>query len=114
VLINLWTRSVFDCVEIYRSDSPDGQFKLVKTEIGEPAYFDTGLKPNTTYYYKVRLGQAGHWGPFYETVAFTTGDVIIEWVWGGAYLDSNTVLINLWTRSVFDSVEIYRSDSPDG
>jgi hypothetical protein len=114
IWLNLWSRAEFDGAEIYRSDTIGGEYALIKYEPGKPVYYDAGLAPNTTYYYKVRLVQAGHAGPFAETIAITTNDVIAADIWGGACNDDNSVWINLWSRAEFDGADIYRSDSPGG
>jgi hypothetical protein len=114
IYINLWSRSTFDAAQIYRADSPNGPFKLLKTEQGQPPYGDGGLKPDTMYYYKVRLLKGANAGPMSETIAIKTNDVTIEGLWGGAGIDANSTRINIWGRSAFDAVEIFRALRPDG
>jgi len=69
VNLNLWSYSVFDGAEIYRSNTQNGDYQLVKTASGQPAYHDSGLKASTTYYYKVRLFKNGCFGPMSDAVA---------------------------------------------
>ena len=114
--INFWTRSVYDGIQLYRSDTPDGPYALVNTEYNTADDIqDFGLKPVTTYYYKVRLIQEDHIGAMSAAFAITTNDVTVEGgLRGGAGLDANTASINFWTRSVYDGIQLYRSDTPDG
>lgn len=39
--------------DVKRSLTPGGPYTTIASEIGEPAYIDTGLTPETTYYYVI-------------------------------------------------------------
>ena len=114
MLVNIWSHVAFDGAEIYRSSSANGPFTLIKTEIGTPPYYDSGLSPNTTYYYKVRLTKDGRFGPMSEAVRLTTSDIKVEGIWGGPHKNANTILVNIWGHSVYDGAVIYRSESVNG
>ena len=78
-------------------------------QINVPAPFtDTGLQPATTYYYKARLSQAGYWGPLYDAIALTTGDIIAEDFRGRVNADN--IELAWWSRSAWDYAEIWISD----
>ncbi|MCL2164555.1 MAG: hypothetical protein FWH55_09230 [Oscillospiraceae bacterium] len=114
VLLNFWSYSEFDGAEIYRSTEPNGPFSLLKTEYDPPPFLDSGLWPDTTYYYRIRLIQNGHFGPVSEIIELKTDDVVVEGFGGGAIQDANTIRLTFWSYSEYDGAEIYRSDEPDG
>jgi hypothetical protein len=113
-VLSFWSLSAFDGAEIYRSESANGAFHLIRTENGPPPYYDRGLNPNSTYWYKVRLFRGSSFGPMSEAVSTNTGNIFVEGLNVRPYIDASTVELFLWSRSVFDGAEIYRSDTPNG
>jgi len=109
-----WCASEFDGAEIYRSTSPSGPFQLAQTKNGQPAYSDTGLSPVTTYYYQVRVFKGGQFGPMSGVVSVKTGDIVALGLSCAPGAASGSVYLNLWSYSVFDGTEIYRSDTQNG
>ena len=114
IRLTFWSYAAYDGAEIYRSDTPNGPFNLLVTEYGPSPYYDTDLRPTTTYYYKIRLFQDGRYGPLTDAVALMTDDVLVEGLGGGAIQDANTIRLTFWSYSVYDGAEIYRSDTPNG
>jgi hypothetical protein len=116
-MINIcfWSRVAYDGVEIYRSQSQNGPFQLASTEYGAApnGYNDTGLRPNTTYYYKVRLFKGSYFGPMSIVFSAKTSDLVTEGGISGRTWD-DTVNIFFWSRSQFDGAEIYRCETQNG
>ena len=111
--VNVWTWHDYDGAEIYRSDTPDGEFRHIMTCDGPPPYYDAGLVPNTVYYYKVRLYKDGHRGPLSAAAAIGTGDLLIDSFYRGGY-GPDFITFNIWTWYDYDGFEVYRSLSPEG
>jgi len=109
IRMSFWTRSEYDGCEIYRSDSADGEFRLIKTENGNPPYYDTGLQPETTYYYKVRLFKGDYFGPLTEAVALTTDSLVAKDFRSRVY--PSFVELLWWSWSQYDYAEAFRSES---
>jgi hypothetical protein len=114
LMMSFWSYSAFDGAQIYRSDSLDSVYQLIKTENGTPPYYDRGLKPNTTYYYKVRLFKGNNFGPLSEAIALKTSDIIVEGLRGAPYIDAYTLMMNFWCYSAFNGAQIYRSNLSNG
>ncbi|MCL1914090.1 MAG: hypothetical protein FWG10_09500 [Eubacteriaceae bacterium] len=112
--INFWTRMEFDGTEVYRANSASGPFELVGTFQGKPTYYDKGLSPDSTYFYKVRLFKDGSFGAMSESFEAKTGSIIAEDFKGSAGLDAYTISLSFWSRSEYDGAEIYRATSRDG
>ena len=110
VNISLWSRSLFDGVEIYRSRSPDGVFELVRTEYGNSAFYDDDLEPSALYFYKARLFRGRKFGPMSDAVAIHTGDLTAEDPVGRANADG-TADLSWWSRDDYDYALIYRRDA---
>ena len=112
VRLTFWSYVTYDGVEIYRSDTPNGPFDLLKTEYGMSPFFDTDLRPDTTYYYKIRMFQNGRFGPLTEAIALKTSGIVAEDFRGR--VNANNIEIAWWSRSNWDYAEVWRSTTSSG
>jgi fibronectin type 3 domain-containing protein len=104
---------------VYRSDSSYGSY----SEIGwlydayDTSYTDTGLSPNTTYYYKVSAysNSAGEGAQSYSVPATIPGSVLPAPTGVSATAQSSDSISVSWYQvSGASSYRVYRSDSPYG
>ncbi len=102
---------------VYRSTTPDGTYQYVGTAAG-PAYSDTGLTPNTTYYYRIAAIIGGMEGSPSAYAAATTFPAIPEPQTPenvrAQALSCREILI-MWDASAgAEEYHVYRSESASG
>lgn len=102
---------------VYRSTTPDGTYQYVGTTT-EPAFSDTGLTPNTTYYYRVAAVVGGVEGsPSAYAAATTFPAVPVPPAPANVHAQalSCTEILVAWDASAgAEGYNVYRSTSPDG
>ncbi|MBN1522534.1 MAG: hypothetical protein JW928_08375 [Candidatus Aureabacteria bacterium] len=102
---------------IFRSEFPDGDFKLIKT-IRSNKYIDIKLLDNTTYYYKVQaVDKYGLLSDFSETVNATTKDIpsVPENVFAQSNLPRHVIIT--WDKNPekdIDDYTVFRAEAHDG
>jgi hypothetical protein len=112
ILMHFYCVSASDSAEIYRAEAPDGPYQLVKTLSGETSIIDSGLKPNTTYYYKIRFTKGTRQGPLSAAIAIKTDDIKVTYFLG--FGGANSTIIHFYGNCASEFAEIYRSESPSG
>jgi fibronectin type 3 domain-containing protein len=113
ILMHYSGNAVMDFLEVYRAESPNGTYVLVETSTQSP-YIGVGLKPDTTYYYKLRYSQGGHYSQFTDVIEIKTDDIKVTGYLGFAWRDANTILMHYSGNGVMDFLEVYRAESPNG
>jgi fibronectin type 3 domain-containing protein len=101
--------------KVYRAASPSGPY----AEVGSPSsspYTDTGLSPDTTYYYLVTaVNSAGESGYTSYTSATTSGNAPSAPTGVSAAAQSSSSIRVSWSSvSGASSYKVYRSTSPSG
>lgn len=102
---------------VYRSTTPDGTYQYIGTT-ANPAYSDTGLTPNTTYYYKVTAIAGGVEGnPSAYAAATTFPAVPVPQAPENVRTQvlSCTEILVTWDLSAgAEGYQMYRSKTADG
>ncbi len=97
---------------IYRSETEDGEYALIKNQGSVTAYTDTGLKTGVTYYYKVEPANSAKAGAIAGPVsAKTTLNPITDFKVES--YTCNRVRLNWETVEGANKYVIYRSTKPD-
>jgi fibronectin type 3 domain-containing protein len=110
IMVSWYSVSGAASYNVYRSTSPSGIYPLVGSPSGT-SYTDTGLSPNTTYYYQVKAqNSAGVESNFSSYVSATTSSADIT----ATVQSSSSIMVSWKSVSGARFYYLFRSTSPYG
>lgn len=100
---------------IERADAKNGDYKVIANQLTETAYTDKGLKPNTTYYYRVYSLNTSTTHPVSDVLAVATKKLSVPAAMTGVHAASGNSCATLVWDFTYDALySIMRADKKDG